>query len=447
MNERKWGPGMLVTAAFIGPGTVLTASKSGAVYGFGLLWVILFSVIAAIIFQEMAARLGIVAGKDLSVFLRQASRSVWVSLLVTGLVLSAVLIGNAAYQAGNIAGATTGLQTLTGWPKQIWAILIAGIAASILWAGRLQLLQKVLIALVALMSILFLFSAILVRPDMGQVMRGLLVPSFDSGAVMMIIGLLGTTVVPYNLFLHSRSAVETWHQPDASDDQIRQALRQSRIDTVLSISLGGLITMAILITASAAFYQKEISLTKLPDIAEQLKPVLGATSEIIFCFGLTAAGLTSAITAPLAAGFVAAGCFGWGRDLRDPRTRTTMMLVVAFGLAPILLTDNGASPAQIILFAQVANGLILPFVAIFLLCVMNRSDKLGSFRNGPLGNGLAVIVIVVVGLIAFRQFVSIKDKLFVKEPAATLVVDNASLAALDEEHSGITTVARDKLIQ
>lgn len=410
MSKRKWGPGMLVTAAFIGPGTVLMASKSGAELGFGLLWVVLFSVLAAIIFQEMSARLGIVTGEDLSVALRRSTRVRWLNWTVTGLVLSAVLVGNAAYQAGNIAGATTGLQTLTGMSKEVWAIIIALIAGTVLWIGRLELLQNVLIALVAFMSVLFLLSAILVKPDLGAVARGLFVPGFDSSSVMMVIGLLGTTVVPYNLFLHSRSAVETWYDKQADDDGVRDSIRQARKDTVWSIALGGLITMSILVTASAAFYEKGISLKSLPDVAAQLKPVLGSTSEVIFCLGLTAAGLTSAITAPLAAGFVAAGCFGWGRDLREWKTRLVMMVVVAFGVGAILFTAKGTSPDQIILFAQVANGLILPIVALFLILIMNRAGKLKSFRNGPLANILGMVVIIVVSLIAFRQYDSVRNK-------------------------------------
>ena len=409
MNKGKWGPGMLVTAAFIGPGTVLTASKAGAGFGYGLLWVVLFSVLGAIVFQEMAARLGIVTGKDLSVSLKSSTRKAWLNWLITILVLSAVLVGNAAFQAGNIAGATTGLETLSGLSKQVWAIVIALIAASVLWVGRMDLVQRVLIGLVAFMSILFVVSMIIVRPDLSSILQGMTTPKIEPGGLMMVIALLGTTIVPYNLFLHSQSAVEAWYDPKATTEQKKQAIRNSRIDTSISIGLGGLITMAILVTASVAFFANGTSLTSLTDIAQQLKPVLGVTSEWVFCLGLTAAGLTSAITAPLAAGVVAAGCFGWGRDLQDNRTRTVMFLIIAFGVAVILFSAKG-SPSQIILFAQIANGLILPIVAVFLLLVVNQSSKLAEFKNGWLANLLAVVVIVVVSLIAFRQFDSIRGQ-------------------------------------
>ncbi len=402
MKKRKWGPGMLVTAAFIGPGTVTLASTCGAQFGYALLWVVVFSVLAAIVFQEMAARLGVVTGEDLSVALRNSSRSAWVRFLVVGLVVLAVLIGNAAYQAGNIAGATTGLETLTGVSMKIWALVIAVVAAIVLWIGRLPLVQNVLIVLVAFMSVLFVLSAIVVGPDWSAVGRGIAVPQIPANALMVVVGLLGTTVVPYNLFLHSRSAVETWHRDDATDEQVARAVREARNDTILAIGLGGLITMSILITAAAAFFAKGITLGNLTDIAAQLRPVLGGTSEFVFCLGLTAAGLTSAITAPLAAGFVAAGSFGWGRSLADPRTRAVMMTIIAIGVGVIFFAE-GKSPTQIIVIAQVANGLILPFVAIFLLWVMNRSPKLKSFRNSKVANVLAVFVIIVVSLLAWRQ--------------------------------------------
>ena len=414
MKAKKWGPGLLVTAAFIGPGTVTLASKSGAGFGYSLLWVVLFSVLATIIFQEMTARLGVVTGIDLSGALRMSSKKRWLRLTLIGLVLGAILIGNAAYQAGNIGGATTGLSVLTGLSIMWWAIIIALVAAVILFTGRYAIIQSVLVVLVALMSGLFLLSMVMVGPDWSAVAKGLFIPKIpESGALVMVIGLLGTTVVPYNLFLHSRAAVETWHRKG----DVATSLAQARRDSALSIALGGVITMAIVVTASAAFFHAGISLESLPQIAAQLRPVLGPASEWVFCLGLAAAGLTSAITAPLAAGFATAGCLGWDRKLTDWRTRTVMLAVIGAGLVTIVVFstgDNpqqiGGSPEQIIVFAQVANGLILPVVAIFLLLVMNRAALLGKFKNGWLANVLGIFVIVVAVALASKQFQSAGSK-------------------------------------
>ncbi len=390
-----------MTAAFIGPGTVLTASKSGATEGYGLLWVVLLSVVAAIVFQEMAARLGIVTGRDLAQTLRQDSSRPFPRIAVTGLVLVAILVGNAAYQAGNLSGAAAGIAVLTGLPTNLATGLIALVAAAVLFSGRMALIQYLLVGLVAIMSVLFALCAILVQPDWSAVFRGLFSPRVDGDSLMLVLGLLGTTVVPYNLFLHSRTVIAHWHTENASVEQRRQALRESRADTVCAVSLGGLITMAILITAAATFFQQGIALGKVAQIADQLRPLLGTASPAIFSAGLAAAGLTSAITAPLAAGFVAAGCFGWSDRLADWRTRTVMLSVVGAGVLANLTLDG--SPAEIILLAQVANGLILPVVAVFLLIAMNGKTLPSTFRNRWTGNLLGAFLIFVVLLLAVLQ--------------------------------------------
>ncbi len=413
-SKRSWGPGMLVTAAFIGPGTVTLASKSGAAHGYGLLWVVGLSVIAAIVFQEMAARLGIVTGRDLAQSLRTGSAKRWLTIPAVLLVVLAVLFGNAAYQAGNIAGATTGLTVLAGgWPI-VWTLLIALVATVILWIGRLQLIQIVLTVLVAIMSTLFVVCMILVGPDWRAVSQALLLPRFEAESLMLVLGLLGTTVVPYNLFLHSRSAAEQWYDRDQNPEDVAVHLRQSRRDTVVSISLGGLITASILITAAGAFFQKGETLDSLPQIAEQLRPLLGSASQGVFCLGLAAAGLTSAVTAPLAAGFVAAGSFGWSDRLDDWRTRTVMLAVMLVGVLVILLV--GSSPQQIILVAQVANALILPVVALYLVITMNRPLIPARFRNRWFANAVGVLLITVVSLIALQKLAGVKSKL---EPVNT----------------------------
>ena len=403
---RKWGPGMLVTAAFIGPGTVTVASISGANEGYSLLWVVILGILAVIAFQDMSARLGIVTGRDLAQAMRGDGRRNWLAWPAILLVLLAVIVGNAAYQAGNILGATIGLAELTGQDKRIWTLLIAAVASLILWNGKLRVIQVVLGSLVALMSGLFVICMLVVQPDWSAVARGL-TPQLEPGSLLLVLGLLGTTVVPYNLFLHSRTAVDQWHQTDLEEAHIRQRLRQARLDTIVAVSLGGIVTAAILITAAAVFYQRGIELTRVAEIANQLQPLLGGFSQLVFCLGLTAAGLTSAVTAPLAAGFVAAGCFAWGNNLRDWRTRVVMFTIMAIGMAVMFLFE-GESPAEVILVAQVANGLILPVVALFLVLSMNSPRIPRAFRNRWLANTIGGMVIVVVTLIAATRMPGLK---------------------------------------
>ncbi len=301
--HRRIGPGIFVTAAFIGPGTVLSASQAGADFGFTLLWAVVFSVVTAMILQEMAARLGIVSGGGLAESIRATMSSPALRWTMFALVLSAILLGNSAYQTGNILGAAAGLNLATGISDRVWCILIAAVALSLIGIGRFEVLQWLLMTLVGLMGAIFALSAIICGPDLIAVLAGLR-PSLPDSGGLIVIGLIGTTVVPYNLFLHSSSAAERYGEYRDK----RMAIRDSLFDLVLSIMVGGIISASLLITAAVTF--PEGGLDSIADIAQQLRPTLGAWAETWFAMGLFAAGLTSSITAPLS-GRVRGGRLLW----------------------------------------------------------------------------------------------------------------------------------------
>lgn len=387
----KFGPGILVTAAFIGPGTIATASIAGANYGFALLWTLLFSVFAAIILQEMTARLGLVTRQGLAESLRRSFAGTWLGTAAILLVVAAIGLGNAAYEAGNIAGASLGLQDISGVAGGFWAVLVGVLAAALLASGEYRLIERVLVAMVLLMSVVFLATLAMVKAPMGELFSGLLVPSLPSGSLLTVIALIGTTVVPYNLFLHSSAVQEKWGE-DVSTDI---ALRESRWDTGLSIGLGGLITLAVMGTSAAAFHAGDGEFSA-SNMASQLEPLLGASARYFFAAGLIAAGISSAVTAPLAAAYAVCGAMGWSRDLHATPFRMVWASVLVTGTA---FAAVGTKPLLAILFAQAANGFLLPICAAFLLIVMNRENILGAYRNSLLSNGLGgAVVLVTVGL-------------------------------------------------
>jgi len=391
---KKFGPGLLVTAAFIGPGSIATASAAGANFGFVLLWALLFSLIATIVLQEMAARLGLVSGEGLSQALRTTFKNPLLSRLAVILVVAAIGVGNAAYEAGNISGASLGLQSLTSFPVWLCALLIGGLGALLLGTGAYKWLEPVLIFLVLAMSAVFVLTMLLIDINLADLFRGMLTPSIPAGSAMTVIALIGTTVVPYNLFLHANLVQEKWRGVATG-----QALRESRVDTVLSIGLGGLITLAVMSTSAVAFFQTG-AVFSAASLATQLEPVLGRAANGFFAFGLLAAGLTSAITAPLAAAYAVTGAMGWPSTLSDRRFRAIAMLVLVIGTVFAAL---GSKPIAAILFAQAANGLLLPVTAIFLLIIMNRADLLGAYRNRMATNVVgAAVVFVVTGLGLFN---------------------------------------------
>jgi len=157
-SRSKFGPGILVTAAFIGPGTVTTASIAGAQFGFALLWALVFSVLATFVLQEMAARLALVTRQGLAEALHSSYSGSWLGAAAVVLVVAAVGVGNAAYQTGNITGAALGLQSISGIDLGWWALLVGLVAGVLLASGTYALIEKLLISLVLLMSVVFLLT-------------------------------------------------------------------------------------------------------------------------------------------------------------------------------------------------------------------------------------------------------------------------------------------------
>jgi len=382
------GPGALVAAAFVGPGTVTTASVIGAEYAYVLVWTIAFSILATIVLQEMSARLGLITQEGLGEAFRNEFDNPLPRTISVALVVSAIGIGTAAFQTGNIVGGAAGLSTITGVSENVWGPIMGIIAAGLLWTGNYKLIERVFIGLVGVMGAAFLLNAVMVRPDIDALAGGL-VPTVPDGSAYLIAGLIGTTVVGYNLFLHASTVQERW---DGASD-----LTECRTDTIGMVIVGGLITTAIVVTAAAVF-PKGTSISNVGEMGDQLEPVFGGYALTFFSIGLFAAGFTSAMSAPLAGAYATAGALGWERDLTSTRFRAIWMTILSVGIVFSALDYN---PIQVIVFAQVANGLLLPIVAVFLIYAMNNRDLLGDYTNTTLQNvlgGLVTLVVVGIGL-------------------------------------------------
>lgn len=390
---RNIGPGALVAAAFIGPGTVTTCMKAGTGYGYTLLWALLFSTVATVILQEMSARLGIITQKGLGENIREKVSSPVLKSITIAIVILAVFVGNIAYETGNLVGGALGINTVEpSVPVTTWASILAALAFLLLWTGSYYYVEKALIVLVLIMSFVFIVTAAASSPDWGAVLKSLFVPSSGKTGWMTVIGLIGTTVVPYNLFLHASSASERWKNVED--------LKNARIDTILSIGLGGLISMAIVIAAAANLYGTGNQVTNGADMAKAFNPILGQWSGIFLGIGLFASGFTSSITAPLAAAFATSGVLGLGKDMKDLKFKGLWAVVLAIGT--IFSALGKSSPTEIILLAQAANAIILPIIALFLMYCMN-DRSLGRYKNGAVQNLLGSIVIAVTLLICIRN--------------------------------------------
>ncbi len=390
------GPGALVAAGFIGPGTVTTCTVSGANYGYTMLWCLLFATVATILFQEMAARVGIVSQKGLGENIRDRIPNKALMWLAIVIVIIAIFVGNIAYETGNITGGILGVQAVFADVPMIPIVIVIGILAFIaMWLGSYRVVEVVLTAIVVFMGVVFAITAFASSPDWGAVVKGLFTPSLPasgSAGILTAVGLIGTTIVPYNLFLHASSAGQRWKQPENVTD--------ARLDAAVTIGLGGLISMAILICGAANIYGTGIEVANGKDMALALEPLLGSWATCMIGLGLLAAGFSSAITASLSAAFAVNGVLGWKKSLKDIQFKVIWMIVLLAGCTMACLL--GSSPTELILVAQAANAILLPLIAFFVLFCANGKD-LGKWKNHVFANCAGVIIIVITLFMCYRN--------------------------------------------
>ena len=393
---KNLGPGPLIAAAFIGPGTVTLCTLAGVKFGMSLLWTLLIAVLASITLQSMAVKIGIIGKKSITEALKDEISNPVIKYIIITLIFMTILIGNTAYEAGNISGAVMGLETLFGQIKidfkdfslNIHAIIIGLLAGALLWIGKYRIIERCLIGLVIIMSIAFLFTAIATRPTLLSVLSGLLSFKAPAGSLLTIIGLVGTTIVPYNLFLHAELVKEKWN--DKGD--LKFALK----DLIIALGLGGLISLSIVITASSI---NATDINTVGDLALGLESVFGTFSRQFLAIGLFAAGITSTITAPLAAAYVVCGCFGLSTNLQSNYFKFIWLSIILFG---VFFSATGLKLITIIQFAQITNGVLLPIMVGLLLWMMNKSSLLGNFKNNNLQNAIGFIIIVVSLFLSLR---------------------------------------------
>ncbi|MBD1581991.1 Nramp family divalent metal transporter [Pseudoalteromonas sp. S16_S37] len=391
---KNFGPGVIVTAAFIGPGTITACTLAGANFGYALLWALLFATVATIILQEMSARVGIVTQKGLGEVINQSlSHSFWKWPLFA-LIIIAICIGNAAYEAGNLVGAALGIEAITNPNKWIFRgsiIALTAIGAIILMQGTYRQIERILITLVSIMALAFIITFFLVKPDFALLFKGLVSPAIPEGSLLTVIALIGTTVVPYNLFLHASTAKSHWSTPED--------IPKARSDTIVSIGLGGLIAILVTATAAASIFTMGLSVNNALDMAIIFEPTFGSLSKYLLGIGLFSAGLSSVITAPLATAYVISELLDLKGDVNSKSFRLISISIIIIGA---LLSMANVQPIQIIILAQFANGLLLPIIAGFLLYVMNNRSMLGVHANTKWSNFLGFSVLLFTAFLGVR---------------------------------------------
>ena len=383
----KLGVSSLVVAAFVGPGTVLTCASAGLHFGYALGWVLLFSVAAVFALQSLTAGLGILAGKGLGEAIREAATTPLRRAVLFTLVILGLWVGCAAFETGNLVGAAAGIRTVLGTEADArWLVGMIAVAAGVLLFLDLRALTQALAVLVGLMSALFLATMFMAPVDWGAALGGLLVPRLPEGSLVTVIALMGTTIVTYNLFLHASATKAYW-----AGEEPKRAWRRERLGMAVFFPLGGMISFAILV-AGATLRGQAADVGAVDAFATLLEPAAGPAARYFFGLGLFAAGITSAVTAPLAAAAGIRELFGWNTEHPGYRLVWASVLVVGlfFGM-------TGHSPLKIIIAAQAANGLLLPFIAAFVLYLTYRQKAAGLSHGYLVAGVLVTLVCAVLG--------------------------------------------------
>ena len=368
---------LVIAAAFIGPGTVTTAASAGANHQYQLLWALLFSTGACIVLQEAAARVSIVTGQSLGGAIQSRFKSpglVW-------FIAIAVFLGCAAYEAGNILGAISGLALIvTGIPTWVFTVIIVAVAATVLLIGNINTVANLLGVIVALMGIAFLYAALSLKIDASAFFTGLLVPSINEESALLTLGLVGTTIVPYNIFLGSGLAKG-------------QTINQMRSGMIPSIILGGIISMAVLVVGTSL-----VGDFGFGNLFQKLVENHGAFMGVVFGIGLFAAGFTSSITAALAGAITIKSAGASQPDEKSWKFRRVWILVLLTGLVFGVIN---LKPIPVIILAQAANGLILPLLAFILWMMVNQRTIMKEHQNSLLLNGFMGITVFVTAMLGF----------------------------------------------
>ena len=386
------GPAYLVSVGYMDPGNWATDLEGGARFGYGLLWVLLLSNFMAILLQTLASRLGIVAKRDLA----QACRESYPKPVCDALWLLCE-IAIAACDLAEVLGAAIGLHLLFGIPLVVGVALTALDTVLVLWFSHygIRVIEAIILLLIAVMTACFGVELAFARPAIPEILSGL-IPHLNGQSLYLAIGILGATVMPHNLYLHS-ALVQTRRIGKTAPEK-REACRYNLADSVLALNGALLVNAAILIMAAAVFFKRGVIVTEIEQAHELLTPLLGtAVASALFAIALLASGQSSTLTGTFAGQIVMEGFL----NLRlRPWLRRMITRFVAIIPAVITVYLWGAKGTlELIILSQVILSMQLPFAVIPLIRFTGDKHRMGEFANRPWVQWLAwAVAILILGL-------------------------------------------------
>ncbi|MGH9316726.1 MAG: Nramp family divalent metal transporter [Thermoanaerobaculia bacterium] len=384
------GPGIITANVDNDAGGITTYSLAGAQYGTRLLWTLIPITLALIVVQEMAARMGAVTGKGLADLIRETF-----GVKTTFYLMITLLVANYGNTVSEFAGVAASLE-LFGISK----LVSVPLAALAIWLfvvrGTYRTVERIFLV-ACLFYFVYPISAFLAHPPWREVLRDTLLPSrieFSSGYVGMLIALVGTTIAPWMQFYLQSSVVEKGIQ--------KERYWMTRWDVIVGCLVTDIVAFFIIVACAHTLYRHGVSITDAADAARSLEPLAGRHASALFAFGLLNASLFSAAILPLSTVYYVCEAFGWeaGVDKKYGEAKAfygiyTAMIVM--GAAVVLLPEFPL--IQVMFLSQVANGIALPFVLVFMLLLVNRKSLMGDAVNGRFFNAVAWVTTVVMILL------------------------------------------------
>lgn len=395
-----FGPAYLISVGYMDPGNWATDIAGGSQFGYALIWVLLMSNIMALLLQSLSARLGIVTQRDLA----QASRETY-SPFINYILYFLAEIAIAACDLAEVLGMAIGINLLTGLPL-IYGVLFTVLDTFLLLFlinKGIRKMEAFIIALVAIIGFSFIFEMIFAQPEMGKVLTGLIPSLPNKEALYIAIGIIGATVMPHNLYLHS-SLVQT-RKFDRSKTGIKQALKYNLIDSTIALNLAFFVNAAILILAAAAFYKNGLfHVAEIQDAHQLLAPILGNKwAPILFAVALIAAGQSSTITGTLAGQIIMEGYLNLRIQPWVRRIITRLIAIVPAVVAILIFGDNVSG--KLLLLSQVILSLQLGFAIIPLIHFVSDKQKMNGFHISKITQIASwIIALIIVSLNAKLVF-------------------------------------------
>lgn len=394
--SRFLGPAFIVSVAYIDPGNFATNISGGSVFNYSLVWVILWSNLMAIFLQSMSAKLGIATGYNLpemcsKVFSRKTNWFFWLEAEFAAM----------ATDLAEFLGGTLGLYLLFDIPM-IYAGLLTGVLTFIIVYmekyGQ-RVVEWIIGGLVAIITIAYTIELFLAKPDWGQAGIHTLIPSLANGeAVLIAVGMLGATVMPHVIYLHSQ-LVQARNSEDYNEEQKRKHLRMERIDIVIAMNIAFIVNAAMVIVSAAVFFRNGMVVDTIQQAHKSLEPLLGTLSSGAFGIALLASGLSSSAVGTMAGQTIMKGFIGLSIPINIRRliTMTPALIIIA----------SGVNPMYALVISQVVLSFALPFAIVPMLLITSRKDLMGSLVNKPLTKIAGwIITSLIVGLNAVLLYLT-----------------------------------------